>query len=160
MVNENLLFTMHPQSSPWQVVYQWSCMKRDNSLHCWVQGIEADTDLIKTEFADMITWLCCTIYCYRYPWLPLSVVETVSLLQCRSIVKCFGSHWVSPPPSSIEWKTRVSVLYTCTIKVDKQSHLTKQSLDDLLYSWTGDKIPLTSFNPDPIKCQSLAVSQS
>ena len=112
-----------------------------------LEGAQADTDVIKTEFSDMIA--------YAVQYIALSSLDYHSvwwkLFQAPnsaewSNVLVLAELLCSLPVSNGKLERVFSLLGT--VKVDKRSRLTNESLDDLLLL-KSDKIPLASFNADP-----------
>ena len=112
-----------------------------------LEGAQADINLMKTEFTDMIG--------YTVQYISLSSID-------------YHSVWwrLFNAPNSAEWSTILvldELLFSLpasigklerifsllgTIKVEKRSRLTNESLNDLLLL-KSDKTPLSNFNPDP-----------
>ena len=111
------------------------------------EGAQADTNLMKTEFTDMIG--------YAVQYISLSSID-------------YHSVWwrLFNAPNSAEWSTilvlaellfslaasngKLESIFSLlgTINVEKRSRLTNEHLDDLLLL-KSDKTPLSNFNPDP-----------
>ena len=112
-----------------------------------LEAAQADTDVIKTGFCDMIA--------YAVQYIALSSLEYHSVWW-RFFHAPNSTDWVnvlvlaellfSLPASNGKLEQVFSILGT--VKVDKCSRLTNESLDDLLLLKSGST-PLASFNADP-----------
>ena len=112
-----------------------------------LEGAQANTDVIKTEFTDMIEYavqfIALSSLDYQSVWWRLfhapNSAEWSNILVLVELL-------FSLPASNGKLERVFSVLGT--IKVDKRARLTNESLDDLLLL-KCDKTPLSSFNADP-----------
>jgi len=112
-----------------------------------LEGAQADPDVIKAEFSDMIAYavqyIALSSLDYHSVWWRLfhapNSAEWSNVLVLAELL-------FSLPASNGKLERVFSVLGT--VKVDKRSRLTNESLDDLLLL-KSDKVPLTSFNADP-----------
>ncbi len=122
-----------------------------------LQGAGADTDVIKGEFGDMIEYavqyIAISSLDYHSVWWRLfhapNSAEWSNVLVLAELL-------FSLPASNGKLERVFSTLGT--IKVDKRSRLTNESLDDLLLL-KSDKIPITSFVPDQSIDLCMVVSQ-
>ena len=110
-------------------------------------GAEADTNVIKEEFANMIE------YAVQYIAISSLVYHSVRwrLFHAPNSAEWSNALILAEPfiflPASNGKLERVfSTL--ATTKVDKRSRLNNESLDDLLLL-NSTRIPIASFNPDP-----------
>ena len=112
-----------------------------------LQGAQANTDEIAREFHEMISYatqyIALSVLEYRSVWWKLfhapSSSEWVNVLTLAELL-------FSLPASNGKLERVFSTLGT--IKVDRRSSLTNQSLDDLLLL-NSEKVPLVNFDPNP-----------
>ena len=106
-----------------------------------LQSAELDTDAIKTEFCEMIAYavqyIALSSLDYHSVW--WNSAEWTNILILAELL-------FSIPASNEKLERVFSILGT--IKIDKRSRLTNESLDDLLLL-KSSSIPLASFNVDP-----------
>ncbi len=111
------------------------------------EGAQAITDVIKAEFSDMIAYavqcIALSSLDYHSVWWRLFHAPNSA---GWSNVLVLDELLFSLPASNGKLERVFSILGT--VKVDKRSRLTNESLDDLLLL-KSDKIPLASFNADP-----------
>ena len=112
-----------------------------------LQGAQADINVIKTEFDSMIEYavqyIATASLDYHFVWwrlfhAPNSADWSNALILAKLLL--------SLPASNGKLERTFSLLGT--VKNDKRSRLTNQSLDDLLLL-LSNKTPLQNFNPDP-----------
>lgn len=112
-----------------------------------LQGAQANIDVIKEEFADMIEYavqyIAISSLDYHSVWWRLFHAPSAAKW---SNVLVLAELLFSLPASNGKLERVFSTLGA--IKVDKRTRLSNQSLDDLLLLNSG-KIPIVSFNPDP-----------
>ena len=114
-----------------------------------LEAAQADTDSIKAEFCDMIAYavhyIALSSFDYHSVWWILfhapNSAEWANVLVLAELL-------FSLPASNGKLERVFSILGT--VKVDKRSHLTNHSLDDLLLlKCASTRFPLASFNADP-----------
>ena len=112
-------------------------------------GAEADTNVIKEEFANMIEYavqyMATSTLVYHLVWLTLFHAPNSALISWSTAL-ILAELLFSLPASNGKLERVLSTL--ATIKVDKRSRFNNESLDDLLLL-NSTRIPIASFDPDP-----------
>ena len=114
-----------------------------------LEGAQVDTNLMKTEFTDMIgyavQYISLSSIDYHSVWWRLfnapNSAEWSNILVLAELLFLFQHQ--------IKWKAGEDLLFTWYNQGRKRLRLTNESSDDLLLL-KSDKTPLSNFNSDPI----------